>query len=415
MPVSRFLFLGVASSLISTTTLCLINPIAVYTPLISITQAAQTASALQLLIEQPVAPQPSPSPTQQSSETSSYGIPLDPDEFGTHGEQLSTNGCYQLSGSVNFTGTVSPLVITQSNVIVDLNGQMLSYAGPQCQVVSAITISPGVTNVTIRNGTLVGFTGAAIAVNGSSTCPDGHITLDTIKIISCNSGISLSYTDHVSISNCTITGSTSSSSTVSGISAKNCSGVTIQHCTSQNNVSDKGSAYGYFFDTCKTVFLSQCATSGNQGTTSTAGIHFKNVRRTSYIQNSSALSNSSTSGECYGIFLENSQNCYVQNSTSQGNITDASDAYSYGILLRGSSNNFIRHNAIDGNNYGIYDDEMAGLQTNIYTQNIAYQNSIADYLRPYSSPFNFIQIQQDYLQKMLLTGTLDNLSIRISS
>lgn len=417
MLMSRLVFLGVAS-LLSTTAYGLINPIAVYTPLVSVTQAA----TLQVLTTQPTVTQPSQqSSTSSGSESnnlspqSGTGIPIAPNTIGTQGHQFSTEGCYQLSGSGSFTGTSFQLLVTQSNIVIDLNGQILSYGGPSSQIVGCIVINPGVTNVTIKNGTIAGFTGPAITVNGSSTSPVSHIALDTIKIISCNPGIFLSYTDHAFISNCTIAGSYSNISAARGIFATNCSGITAQYCSIKNNISSNGPSCGYFFDTCKTIFLEHCTVSGNQGQVNAMGIHFKNVTRASYIQNCSAFSNTAITGDCCGILLEDSQNCYIQNSTTQNNTTTDPCGYSYGILLHDSANNFVKNNAVDGNNYGIYDDEAAGLQTNIYTQNIAYQNSIADYLRPYSSPFNFIQIQQDYLQKMLLTGTLDNLSIRISS
>lgn len=136
--------------------------------------------------------------------------------------------------------------------------------------------------------------------------------------------------------------------------------------------------------------------------------------RNNYIQSSTCNGNHSSTAHAHGILIENSKQTYIQDSTAQGNGSSARNFFSYGIRLKNSSKSFVKRNIIDGNDYGIYDDELADHNTNIFAQNIAYQNNYNNYLRPNSSPLTFIQVQQEYLQGALSAGSLDNISIRIN-
>ena len=389
----------------------IINPMTLYTPLIALTQTIQTPFQ-----SQPLAPAPSPSePAPLSPSTPSLAISITPTTIGTNGHTIQSEGCYQITASVNYKGNMSVLTIATSNITIDLNGQTLLYSGPLDKTVHGIIINPGVSNVTIRNGTLMGFPGVGILSPGTLYHPVNHLTLDRVKIISCYQGIVLCTTNNAILINCITTGNMNPTGTTQGIKCSSCKGTTMQQCMSNNNTSPLGSCYGYFLTGCKTTSLSYCSASGNEGAQETAGIYFENMLRNNCIQNCTCNGNSSTTGESYGILLANSEQAYVQDSATQGNVSTAIDCFSYGIRLKNASRSFIKHNTIDDNDYGIYDDEPLGQHTNIFTQNSACHNTYSDYLRPHSSPLTFIKIQQEYLQGMLAAGSLDNISIRISS
>lgn len=391
----------------------IINPMTLYTPITTITQAYQNALSLQqALAIQPLAVAPAPS-TPSSPEVIEQSIT--PASIGTHGQTLHSEGCYQITNSVSYNGTTCALTIAASNITIDFNGQTLLYSGPLNATVHGIIINPGVSNVTIRNGTIMGFPGVGILSPGTSQQPVNHLTLETMKIISCYQGIILCTTNNTALINCITTGNMNPLGKTHGIKCATCTGITIQQCMSNNNTSPTCSCYGFFLTQCKTTALSYCSASGNEGAEETAGIYFENMLRNNCIQSCTCNGNSSTTGESYGMLLANSEQTYVQDSTTQGNSTSSPTCFSYGIRLRNASHTFIKHNTTDGNDYGIYDDESLGQQTNIFTQNIAYHNTYNDYLRPNSSPLTFIKIQQDYLQGMLAAGPLDNISVRISS
>lgn len=389
---------------------------ALYTPITSITQAAQNAvlvSSNQLST--------TPSSTGSSgtspiySTESSLAIALSSSSIGTNGFILRTPGYYQLSESIIYTKSQSPLIVASSHVVIDLNGQTLQYAGPQSSSLHAIVIAPGSTNVSVQNGTIAGFPGAGIAASGTINNPIKCLTIQNLKILECYHGILNEAVNSLLISNCTTVENLNPIHTTCGIEVSDSSGIVIQQCTSQNNKSPVSSCYGYILTNCKNTVLVNCSASGNEGMLETAGIYFGDMVRNNYIQNCASNGNCSKSDNAYGIVLNNSNKTHIQDSITQGNVTESVTSYSYGIQLKCSSHTLVKHNSIDKNDYGIYDNEPTGQHTNIFTQNSACQNKISDYLRPYSSPLPFIKVQQEHLQGILLAGSLDNISIRINS
>ena len=392
----------------------IIDPLTCYTPLNALVQMAVTTATLQTLTMQPSIVNPAPSVSSTSS-TPPTETPITPTTIGTNGQIITSGGYYQLPGCITYSGNNNTLTIMASNSTLDLNGQTISYSGSSSQSTNGIVISPGLSNITIRNGTIIGFPGVGILAQGTSNQTINHLTLDRIKVVSCYQGIIVCSNNNTVITNCITTGNMNPVGTTYGVMVINSTGVTLQNCTSQNNSSPTKSCYGYSFTTCKTTFLAQCASSGNEGAQESAGIYFDTMIKNNYIQNCACNGNSSTAADACGILIDSSNQTYVQDSSAQINLSEAPGFFGYGIRLRNSSNSFIKHNTIDGNDYGIYDDEQANYDTNIFTQNNAYQNNCIDYLRPNSSPLTFIQVQQDYLQGMLVAGKLDNISIRIHS
>lgn len=380
-----------------------------YTPITTVTQITQTIPPSQPLVVPPtVSSTPEPLPTPSTAPK-----PITPSTIGSQGHIINTEGCYQISDSLNYQGPTSVITIASSNVTLDLNGQTITYSGNPPNAVHGIIIKPGTSNIRIRNGTIMGFPGIGILAPGTSEKPINHLTVESIKIVSCYEGIILCTTHNTTLSNCLTIANLNPHGTTHGFKCNECSGITMQLCMSHNNTSLTCNCYGYLFSHCKNTFLNQCTASGNEGNTETAGICLENMYRNNYIQGCMCNGNYSSNGKSYGILLTHSNQTFLCDSALQGNSASGPDCSSYGLYLRHSSRNFIKHNIIDGNDYGIYDDESYGQHTNIFSQNIACQNTHHDYLRPYSSPLSFISVKQEYLQGILAAGALDNISIRI--
>jgi hypothetical protein len=393
----------------------IINPMTLYTPLITVIQNAQNSAAIETLVIPPstvtLIPEIVPQPAPASAE-----IVVSSSSIGTSGQIFDVPGYYLIASSINYVGTTSPITITSSNVTLDLNGQTISYLSGASKFMAGIIVNPGMTNVTIQNGTIVGFPGAGIFCKGTIANPVNYLSLYNIKVISGYQGIIVNNSNNVTITRCITTGNMNPTAGITaGIRAVNCAAITIQQCVSQNNRSTTASCYGYFLINCTSTLISSCIGSGNQGDQETAGIYLESMSKNNYVQNCACNGNSSASSDACGILISNSQQTYLQDSVAQGTSSNPAGFFSYGIRIKNSSQTFVKHNTIDGNDYGIYDDEPLGQHTNMFTQNTAYQNTISDYLRPNSSPLTFIRIQQEYLQGMLAAGSLDNISIRISS
>ncbi len=408
-----------------------VNPLAVYTPLLSLTKVAQTAATLQSLASYVTSPSVTTlSPALSASSTSSSTSitkPITPSSLGTKGQLIQESGYYLLSTSINYTGAIGAITILQSNVVIDLNGQTLSFSGDKSQNVTGIIIAPGLSNITIKNGTIANFPGPGIyAYNPSEeieyqvgtvssvTQPSTHLAVDTVRVMFCQHGIMFSATNNVSITNCNTSGNMNPKGNTCGIEADNGESIYVQNCISNYNTSPTGSCFGFLFSQCKTSYVSNCTANGNQGLKETIGIFFNKMISNNYIDSCTCNGNSSTTGSTEGILLKNCFQTFVQDSKSQCNQAIVPSTYAYGIRIFSSSISIVKHNTVDCNDYGIYDDEPAGQQTNIYSQNIAYLNRITGYLRPYSSPLAFIKIDQEHLQGMLLAGPLDNISVQIS-
>ncbi len=408
-----------------------INPFTIYTPLSTLTQAAQAASNLQSLnsyVTSPsfTTPSPQPSPSTTPS-TNLIAIPITSSSLGSTGQLIQSPGYYMFPSSLSYTGTVAAITILQSNVVIDLNGQTLSFSGNRSQNVSGIIIAPGLSNITIKNGIISNFPGPGIyAYNplediaypvGSvslSTQSSTQLAMDTIRIMFCQHGMLFSNTNHVTIINCATSGNMNPTGTTCGIEANNGMAISLENCVSNYNISPNGPCYGFVISQCQTTYLSNCTANGNQGLEETIGIFFFGMLANNYIGSCTCNGNTSTTSSTEGIKLQNCTQTFVQDSNAQCNLSTSPSTYAYGIRLSSSSVSFIKHNTVDCNDYGIYDDEPSGQQTNIFTQNNAYQNRITDYLRPYSSPLTFTQIDQEHLRGMLLAGALDNISVRIS-
>lgn len=395
----------------------IINPLYCYTPLVAIAQSNQAKIQADVTMQAVIAAAAQSAAASQSQASASPAIiPITPQNLGPTGDLVHLAGTYQIPSSLAYSGSVSALTIEQSNTTIDLNGQTIQFTGNSSQTVHGIIINPGISNITIKNGTIAGFSGSGIYAQATPENPINNIILDTVIVTSCTNGIVISGGNTISLNACTVSANTSNAAAPNyGISLTNCSGVRASNCISSYNTNSSDSCYGFFCSSCAKVLFNTCTAHGNSGYGKTVGFYFSSMIYNNYIKSCLSNGNMAAESNCYGFLIENSTFIFLEDSEAQCNWPCDTDYDSYGIRLSSSSTCFIKHNTVDCNGYGIYDDEPLGFHTNIFTQNIAYNNVIEDYLRPYSSPLTYVLINQEYLQGILQAGSLDNISIRISS
>ena len=390
-----------------------IDPMHTYTPLSTISQSIQTQVQTATLIQSlATATTPFTVSVQIPSQTNT--IPFSATDLGNSGEIFQSAGIYQCTSSILYSGITSALIISSSNIIVDLNGQTIEFSGNRSQTVHGIIIAPGVKNITIKNGTLSNFSGAGIYAQATPDAPITNITLDSVVINGCFNGIMIANGNNLILSSCTTSANENPISSTYGISLKNCSAAQINTCNSSYNTNITDCCYGFFCSESKKIIFNNCTAFGNEAEENVIGFYLLSMNYNSYIKSCISNGNMSNKNEAFGFLLENTTLTFLEDSQAHCNYT-CGTTISYGIRLTNSRLNFIKRNSIDYNNYGIYDDESLGSHTNIFTQNSAFHNTITDYIRPNSSPLNFIKIDQEYLQGALQAGSLSNISVRIGS
>jgi WD40 repeat protein len=156
---------------------------------------------------------------------------------------IDTPGFYQLAGTVS-----NEIAITASDVTLDMNGQTVGGG------TNGISISSGLSNITIKNGTISGVTSAGILVN--SGCSD--ITLDNIAATNAIVGISFSNATNSLIRNCDMISNTT------GVLITSSKNLVFQDCVAQANRNagyDLVSSVTCSFFDCKALSIGQGNTS----------------------------------------------------------------------------------------------------------------------------------------------------------
>lgn len=161
---------------------------------------------------------PSGPPTTPVMKTLNQVEPRSAIAGGTKGYVISSPGSYYLTGNISITGDDTPLLISSSNVTVDLNGYTLSLTG---NTVALACITVNQPSVTIRNGSLSGGAIGVLFEHTSTTARGSRI--ESLNINGCtqtgiDAGVNVS---GVKISGCVITniGSSSLTSAANGITA----------------------------------------------------------------------------------------------------------------------------------------------------------------------------------------------------
>ncbi|MBT3455891.1 right-handed parallel beta-helix repeat-containing protein [bacterium] len=293
---------------------------------------------------------------------------------------ITTAGTYLLETSISYTdpgdGSNSAIKICSSNVILDLNGQHITFSSSACtdpdSAMCGIIIEEGCHDITIKNATISGFPGYGIKVNGSSTSNLNNITLENITVNNCSSGIKASYTNNGTIKSCTTNNNSNSCDfSAYGIHLENCTSTKIEECTSNQNSSEK-KVYGIYVNNGEEIFIDKCTCKSNSAKKNSYGINLKNTS-TSHVLGCTIANNLSTKKNSYGIKVSSSEFCTLKENTIHRNKTNGTGE-SYGLYLNSSQRLTVEGNTVEHNVFGFFDNETES--SSLFIKNIAYCNEI---------------------------------------
>ena len=177
-------------------------------------------------------------------------------DIGCDGVVLRKSGYYCLCEDVIFNPKANQnaaIRISSSNVTLDLRGRTLSQKSKDLPGVDGIIVDPGLTNITIKNGTIRDFSDAGIRAGAvSSTSPAQLVTeLNISAIESFNNGLAntivdpngvgdgiggvvLLNTEDVTISNCDF-----NENFFTGLWTSNITKLTMENCHCDDNTLNK--------------------------------------------------------------------------------------------------------------------------------------------------------------------------------
>lgn len=284
----------------------------------------------------------------------------------------------------------SMFIITTSNIVIDLGGNIFrqdpanTIPGFKC-----FTIAPNISNVTIRNGTIAGFTGTAITV--SDGCFD--IFFDNITIAACvDAGIYLAGQTgimDIAIKNTNIANiMPGTASVTAGIHGVNIARMRISNCYFEGNefvpvlqaagihlenssvfeftnnraVGQQGVQFasGFMFENCTEGIIKDCLsyannTSGVSLSDKASGFYMVGCQRM-WMNASQSVAGNSNGGQCFGFYSQEGSRNIFENVLAQSEQA-ASDAA--GILLSREVGSYVNESTIRGitslnaNAYGI--------------------------------------------------------------
>ncbi|HLB40873.1 MAG TPA: hypothetical protein VJJ83_03715 [Candidatus Babeliales bacterium] len=275
------------------------------------------------------------------------------------------------------------LTIAVSDVTVDLAGFSIVYgdAGTDDYLdgINGICISPGVANVTIKNGAIRKFTGAGINADTSSASSSiQQVVLADLMVDNNNIGVKFKGGSSQLIKRINITNSTMSANAKSGVeltyveTAKLVSSTASENINSGSNLfgtafssaADK-IAYGVVMTSCSNVDLFEFDTEYNKSQTA--------------------------STNAYGMRTIGCNKIFFTTCNSDYNVAGSGGA-SYGIALTSitsgvnTTNCILDKNNVEENGTGIFDDSGTSVgspdnptSTSAFTGNFAFNNSTANY------------------------------------
>ena len=331
--------------------------------------------------------------------------------------KIMESGYYFLSTDLQTTPGQTDLAviyINASNVVLDLGNRSIAV-GLQSTLsnTAGIEVAPGVTNVTIMNGTINGVSNNTTSfLVGIRANENTNVTLENLQILNCSvAGINFNdvkspYLKNVHVYNTANVGallqscadgviidssfngcSVGTNQSAFGLGAENCTNFALDNVSASNNSSSLGSAFGVYLDKCTGFECNRMNTSNNVivgSGTFCAGVHLLSSTGCSFTHCSannntapyaSALgfsvanhANGNTFTECEassntgansaaGFQISASKNTRLQECQSNNN---QSTNIACGVLSTlNSKNNVIRkcktngNNSLSGNAYGI--------------------------------------------------------------
>lgn len=291
-------------------------------------------------------------------------ITITPDDIGTKGIRIKRSGHYILK---NCRGTfywnpsriTDMITIDADNVILDLNDTTITQRSQNDNASRAITIRPGHKNITIRNGSLVGFTADAIlsVLTNQLTIENVSITdnanrqayTPTLGFASVNvegclnvvlrdltvrhtvvnssddiigAGILVLGTRTFLIENCRVSeaevdATESIGSQCIGISTILSDNGVVRNCT-VSNCRSSGVMPGFGYIITQDILTENCAANFNTGVQTTSG-YYPQISDSLQFVNCDANNNHSTCQDCHGFPYFISSNGYISNCRAFNN------------------------------------------------------------------------------------------------
>ncbi|HEX2977588.1 MAG TPA: right-handed parallel beta-helix repeat-containing protein [Candidatus Babeliales bacterium] len=254
------------------------------------------------------------------------------------------NYIYGADNTGNPTDPNDSLVcIEVGDVVVDLGGHAFTQ-DPNNFVggFSGVVISPNLTNVTIRNGSIRSLTGKAIIVGEGctdirienidvSTCYDGGIIIN---------GVSINPVKDIVVDNCLVSSCTGSeASTTYGIRVSNGENITIKNCTIKGN--DGGtvsSGFGISLEACDSSRIEDTVAHNNGGNALGVGVSLFQCQWTT-VNNCSVFNTiaRAVSSRATGLLINQSSHTTISNCAVKHTNNSLGEAYGY-QLIDGSDN-----------------------------------------------------------------------------
>lgn len=258
-----------------------------------------------------------------ASITEEYQYPFATLQNITASNSGTPSGVYLATQSIEYTTAhtaTGAIIIDRDNVTINLNGNILWCNSSVSSIAHGIYVKDGVKNITIKDGSIVGFTGEGIFFEGASGSTITNVTLENVKIFSNRNGIVGTYLNSVVLSNVEVRNSTGASGAITkGVSFSNTTDLTCKNVSSSENSGHE--AYGFNLDTITAGFFENCMAFKNTGSST-----------------DSPTADDPEAG--VGFFLKDSTGCNFYNCKAQDNV---SVRYAYGFYLTGCSGNIFEN------------------------------------------------------------------------
>ena len=316
------------------------------------------------------------------------------------------------------------IIIDRDNVTVDLNNQILFCNSGVTSTVHGIQVKDGIKNIKIKDGTITGFTGDGISIEGTSSSTILNVTLENVTLSANRNGVVGTYVHNATLKDLNVHDSTSTNNT-HGISFSNSQSVSIADSVSVRNITTTSgkTSSGICLSACRASTVINCACNNNQGNSDARGIYILDAPADGYsneIISCECNNNVSSNGDALGIHLETCDLVHVKDCRMNYNTALLAGKSSYGLRLESASSITSEGNTAIRNNFGFYDDEALGAHTNLFLQNTAYLNvdkssNVRDYYRTLSSPINEVQVSSENLDSAASASNKSNVSVIIES
>ncbi len=302
---------------------------------------------------------------------------------------ISTPGSYALSEDIPSNAASGQAIsITSSNVILDLSGRSITFAGGTGTGINGITVAANLSNITIRNGIISGMNGSGVLINSGCL----NINLEQLDINGCTTaGVNFAGTATTPLSGCSLTEChirqcNGGTNPTYGVKLTYCNFLTATNCSFNSNTATTAAqnCYGFYAIASQGSILTQCDARGNSATALAAGFYLDTGCSGTIFQQCTAHLNTSTAttnaGKAFGFYEQTTNNNRFELCKSFNNSAYAFAAGFYGKncsfnywLNCSSYNNVITGTTGTAGGFGFICD-TAPCEGNIFDQCIAFSN-----------------------------------------